>query len=74
MVDTEYCVIRQTGRDAKGFYVEVKKPGEPTRITDNFSTMDAAYSWIDQARERAQKRAEPPRRWWHFSVRRRKRE
>jgi hypothetical protein len=72
MVDTTYRVVRHTGRGGAGFYVEVTKHGEPLRRTDNFLTMAAAYSWIDQAKEQEQVPVEPARPWWRVLYRRRR--
>ena len=59
MTETVYRVIRHV----RGFYVEVSKPGEPVRVTDNFANIGAAYSWIDQEKEQDRSLRRP---WLRF--------
>ena len=59
MSDTAYRVI-QTPQG--GYSVERTKPGQPPELTGDFGSRSAAYSWIDQDKERAL----AARRWWHF--------
>ena len=71
MVDTTYRVVRHTGRGGAGYYVEVHgNLDEPPRRTDNFLTMAAACSWIDQAKEQEQVPVDPARPWWRVLYRR----
>ena len=65
-----YRVVAAKGGRAGGYYVELTEPGAAPRITDNFPTMGAAYSWIDRAKEQEQARAQRPRRRWQLSFRR----
>jgi hypothetical protein len=59
MEDTAYRVI-QTPQG--GYSVERTKPGESPEVTGDFGSRSAAYSWIDQDKERTL----AARRWWHF--------
>ena len=65
--ETVYRVVRDPGCHPQGFYVEVTKPGQPMRVTDSFSTIGAAYSWVDQAKEQEAAGAKTKwKRWLRF--------
>lgn len=58
MADTEYRVVPRPGGSAS---VEISEAGRAVGPTRNFDLLRAAYSWIDQDKERA---LTPPRSWW----------
>jgi hypothetical protein len=58
MTDTEYRVVPRPDGSAS---VETSQAGGAAVSTRNFPSLRAAYSWIDQDKERS---LTPPRSWW----------